>query len=186
MANFDFSHYKVSRVDGLNAFTTILLIFFALTIGAVAVSCLIIGVIFIYGSKWLASKYDNIKGFRKSFFLLSILAILCQAISLLLFFFLHHQLWIYCLSCLIGTLLGSIIIATVNKINRDNEERERKKMYLYCYVLNFIILLFNISPWFYMDRMRFWEDCIGILLMIIHIVMSGLGRFFEETLYKFE
>ena len=119
-----------------------------------SILCKIIGFAFTQGCYYFVSKYNSLKSFYPLFCKIAIITILLQIISLILYIYLHETLNIYTPICLILIFLSCILTASINKINDSNEESMRKKMYIYSWGINALLLIFNVVPYlpyFYYD-----------------------------------
>lgn len=201
MARFNYPYRSADMKFGSNMIVNFIIICIGIAIIAVRVSiilCKIICFAFIQGSNYFVSKYNSLKSFYPLFCKIAIITILLQLVSLVLYIYLHKTLNIYTPICFIFIFLCCILTASINRINSSNEETIRKKMYIYCWGINALLLIFNTLPFLpyfyynsfveyhYIGRVDIYNYITMALLSIFHFVLFALGRFYNTLLKNYE
>lgn len=170
MARFDYP-FKVSNLKfGTNLLANAIMFGLLIAIIAINVYVGLVAFIFKIGSKYLVSKYNDLKSFYPLFLIISFATICIHFISFYLYmrdiylykkilcdFYLYDLyisitdslMWIYIVTSFICILAGSILTSATNKINICEEKDIRKKMHIYCWCINIAILIFTIMPCIY-------------------------------------
>ena len=203
MARFGYPYRAADMKFGSNLIENfiVLCIGVAITTAYIFITlCKIIVLIFTEGSNNFISRYNSLKSFYPLFCKIAIITILLQVISLILYIYLHKMLNIYTPLCLILIFLSCILTASVNGINSSNEKTIRKKMYIYCWGVNALLLIFNVLPYlpyfyyntsFYdtsfvyyiVEESALWNYFTITFLSVTHIILFIMGRFYK-TLFK--
>ena len=200
MARFDYPYRPADMKFSGNMIVNFIIICIVVAIMAFRVSiiiCKIICFAFIQGSSYFVSKYNNLKSFYPLFCKIAIITVLLQFVSLVLYIYLHKTLYIYTPICLIFIFLCCILTASTNRINSSNEETIRKKMYIYCWGINALLLIFNTLPflpyfyyssaeYYYIGGVDIYNYITMAILSISHFILFILGRFYNTLLKKYQ
>ena len=181
MLNPYFPFKPSSLKFGSNLFANFVVIGLALVMIAISILFVVIRLILINGSGLLAARNTCLKSFYPLFIKLSILTILLQLTSLMLYIYVYNVSWVSYIMCFICILLGTVLTAAITRIKSPNEKTVRKEMYLYNYCLNIIILTLNIYIYYNSFPIEYSPTkIVVILLVILHIVLFVLGRLYNS------
>lgn len=194
MTRIDYPFRPADVKFGNNMIVNLIILCFVIAIILIGVIVWIIGFVFIKGSGIFVSRYNSLKSFYPLFCRIVITTALLQFISLVLYVCVHKTLWIYYLVCFICVLLGCILTAATNRIRHSNEKVIKKKMYIYCWCFNTLLFVLNILPYIYynvedvvmIENIFYGWDFILIALVILHIALFVLGRFYDILLEKYQ
>lgn len=185
MARFDYPFRPADVKYGNNMLTEAIMLFLFMAILVIGIIVLIIGFIFVKGSGLFASRFNSLSSFYPLYCKISIITIIIQLVSLIMFLFdvyTYSAIWIFFTISLICVLLKCVLTATINRIDIIKEEAIRKKIYMYCICFNTVLMTFNIIA--YVCHQNTLTSVIMMSIIILHIVLFILGCFYKALMEK--